>query len=72
MGLAQLKREIAQLSADERLLLVESVWDDLSVDPEAIPVPEPHVAIVRDRLAEHDAAPDDIVSWDELKRELRS
>jgi putative addiction module component (TIGR02574 family) len=69
VGIAQLRREIGQLSADERLLLVESVWDDLSVDPEGIAVLEPHTAIVRDRLAEHDAAPDDIISRDELKRE---
>jgi putative addiction module component (TIGR02574 family) len=72
MGLAQLKDQIEQLSADEQLRLVEEIWDRLSADPGVVPVPSDHLAELRRRIADHDALPDDVVSWGDLKDEFRS
>jgi putative addiction module component (TIGR02574 family) len=72
VGLAQLKGEIERLSTDEQLRLVEEIWDRLIADPDVVPVPDAHVAELERRLAEHDAAPDDVVAWDVLIAELRS
>ncbi len=72
MGLAQIKDEIGQLSADQQLSLVEEIWDRLSNEASAVPVPESHLQELRRRLADHDASPDDVVAWADLKGELGS
>ncbi|MEQ1503945.1 MAG: addiction module protein [Myxococcota bacterium] len=72
VGLAQLKGEIERLPVDEQLRLVEEVWDRLIADPGMLPVPEAHRAELQRRLDEHDASPDDVVTWDDLKADLRS
>lgn len=72
MGLAQLRDQIEQLSAEEQLRLVEEIWDRLAADPGVVPVPTDHLAELRRRIADHDASPDDVISWDDLKDELGS
>lgn len=72
MGLAQLRDQIEQLSAEEQLRLVEEIWNRLVADPVVVPVSTDHLAELRRRIADHDALPDDVISWDDLKDELGS
>lgn len=72
MGLAQIRDEIGRLSADQQLSLVEEIWDRLTSDASAIPVPDTHLHEVRRRLADHDSSPDDVVAWADLKGEFGS
>lgn len=62
------KEEIFELSAEERLHLIESLWDSLS--PGEVPVPEWHRQLIEERLEDQRRNPDDSVSWEELKAEL--
>ncbi|MEZ5553415.1 MAG: addiction module protein [Pseudomonadales bacterium] len=43
--------EIQQLSIDERLQLVEAIWDSIAVDTSALPVDPAHLEEIRERLA---------------------
>ncbi len=62
------KEEIFDLSAQERLHLIESLWDSLS--PADVPVPEWHRQLIEQRLDDHRRNPDDSVSWEALEGEL--
>jgi len=42
--------EILQLPLDERLKLVEAIWDSIAATPEAVPVPDWHRAELDRRL----------------------
>ena len=43
--------EIQQLSIDERLQLVEAIWDSIAADTSTLPVDPEHLKEIRKRLA---------------------
>jgi putative addiction module component (TIGR02574 family) len=61
---------IDQLGVDERLALIEALWDSISADESAIPVTDAQRAELDRRLADHEANPNDVVSWDEVRESL--
>ena len=65
----QLLEEILQLPIDQRLELVERVWDSIAATPESVPVPEWHKEVLDRRLGKDPEEPD--VAWDELQIQLR-
>jgi putative addiction module component (TIGR02574 family) len=61
--------EIAALSVEERIRLVEAIWDSIAIEPG-----EPRLTVAQQqelerRLAPHTASPEEIVSWEEVKAE---
>ena len=58
---------IDRLSVEERLALVEELWDSIAEDSTAVPVTDAQRAELDRRLAEHEARPDDVVPWEEVK-----
>ena len=63
---------LRRLSVDERLRLVEDLWDSIAEDApdEALPVTPELAAELDRRLAEHEANPGDVVSWEEVRARL--
>jgi putative addiction module component (TIGR02574 family) len=61
------------LPAEERLRLIELLWD--SLDEVAVPTPNWHEDVLRERLAEHAADPTGNLDWttalEELKVEIK-
>jgi putative addiction module component (TIGR02574 family) len=58
-----------KLSVEQRLALIEEIWSSIDADESAaMQLTDAQHAELRTRLTEDDAAPDDIVSWDEIKR----
>jgi putative addiction module component (TIGR02574 family) len=64
-----LRDEILRLSANERLQLVEEIWDSLAAEPDSIPVPDWHKAELDRRL--DNPAPGPGESWEEVRARLR-
>jgi len=58
---------IDRLGLDERLKLVEEIWDLIGAKDEAIPLSDPQRAELERRIAEDDARPADTVAWDDVK-----
>jgi putative addiction module component (TIGR02574 family) len=58
---------IDRLGIEERLALVEELWDSITADPSAVPLTEAQRAELDRRIAEHDANPDEVVPWEEVK-----
>lgn len=62
--------EILALTLEERLQLMERIWDSLGASEASVPVPEWHKAELDRRL--DDPAEQANVSWDEVRARLRS
>jgi putative addiction module component (TIGR02574 family) len=60
---------IDRLGVEERIALVEEIWDSIA-DSAAVPLTTPQRDELDRRLADHAAHPNDVVSWDEVKASL--
>lgn len=58
---------IERLSVEERLALVEELWDSIASET---PLTDAQRAELDRRLADHEARPDDVVSWEEIKSSI--
>ena len=63
--------EILKLPAEERLRLLELIWESLTPDPAALPLSDAHKAVIDERLAEHTRTPEDVITRDEVLAESR-
>lgn len=63
---------IFDLSPSEKLQLVEDLWDDLAATPEAVPVYEWQKEELARRKANLMKNPASGLSWEEVKRRVRS
>ncbi len=63
--------EILKLPVEERMRLVELIWESLAADPSALPLSDAHRAVLDERLAEHERNPDDVATGDEILAEAR-
>ena len=59
-----------ELSPEEQLRYLQSLWERVSVNPERLPVPEWHRSVLTDRVAEHEVSPDDVVPWPEARANI--
>jgi putative addiction module component (TIGR02574 family) len=62
---------IDRLSVDERLRLVEAIWDSIAESVDSMALPESHKAELDRRLAAMDANPTAGSSWEEVKGRLQ-
>lgn len=60
-----------ELSVDEKISYVQSLWDRIAGAPETIPVPDWHHNVVRERLEDFQASPDTGDDWETVQRRLR-
>jgi putative addiction module component (TIGR02574 family) len=63
---------VFDLSPPEKLQLVEDLWDDLAATPEAVPVHEWQKQELARRKANLQSNPASGLSWEEVKRRVRS
>ena len=61
-----------ELSPEEKVDYVQSLWDRIAATEDRVPVPDWHQEVIRQRLADPDANPRD---WDQVRdritRDLR-
>jgi len=62
------KDEIFDLPIEERLHLIETLWD--SLDPRGLPLPESHRQALDESLADYRRDPEEGRSWDVVRDEL--
>jgi putative addiction module component (TIGR02574 family) len=63
--------EILKLPVEERMRLVELIWESLAANPSALPLSDAHRAVLDERVAEHDRNPDDVATREEILAEAR-
>lgn len=60
---------IDRLGVDERLDLMHEIWESLAAEPGRTHLTHARRRELVRRLAEHEANPGDVVSWEEVKAE---
>jgi len=58
---------IDRLPVEERLALVEQIWDSIAADSSAVPLTGTQHAQLQKRMEEDDAHPGDVMSWEQVK-----
>ena len=71
MGRAELWSEIMKLTAQERVELVQDLWDSIGADA-LPPLTDEEMDELERRLDEHRRDPSTAITWEELKAELLS
>ncbi|MBF0506999.1 MAG: addiction module protein [Nitrospirae bacterium] len=64
--------QIKDLSTPEKILLVEDLWDNISAEESAIPVPQSHMTELDRRLFREKSNPGKLLSLDELQKRIES
>ena len=64
--------DIENMSADEKLRLMEALWESLSRLETQLESPPWHEEALRETAARHDAGEEQPIDWDTAKRELRN
>jgi len=64
--------ELLQLPLEERIELVEDLWDSIAADAESVPVPESHRRELARRRAAHREDPTAVRPWEEVRQRLWS
>jgi len=61
---------IDRLGIEERLALVEELWDSIAADSADVPLTDTQRAELDRRIADHERNPEDVVSWNEVKASI--
>ncbi len=63
-------KELSQLNRNEKIMLVEALWDSIASDPDQLNVPEYHQKIIKQRLKTLDDDKANGKSWDEIREKF--
>ena len=58
--------ELLKLPAEEKLRLLELLWENLSASASALPLSDAHRAAIDESLAEHRQAPDAVLTLEQV------
>ena len=70
MNIDQTISDLSALSVDERLRIVQKLWDSIPPETEVTVSPDQRTELDR-RIAAHEADPESAISPDELERRLK-
>jgi putative addiction module component (TIGR02574 family) len=62
--------EIRELPLNEKLQIMEALWEDLRSHAEAVPVPEWHKEVLDARRKAVEAGQEPVLEWDDVKDSL--
>ena len=64
--------EVAALSTQEKIVLLEELWDSIRDRQDQIPVPDSHKTELDKRFNRHEKFPGEILTLDELRSRIES
>jgi putative addiction module component (TIGR02574 family) len=62
--------QIAELSKPEKILFVEELWDEISVEDDDIPIPESHKQELDRRYMNYQKMPGNLLTLQELQTRI--
>jgi putative addiction module component (TIGR02574 family) len=67
MDLSATLAQVNRLSVDDRIRLVQAIWDSISLEPGQVKLTEAQQLELSRRLAEHETNPQAVVAWEDIK-----
>ena len=64
--------DIRRLSIDERIALVQTIWDSIEAESAGPLLTDSQRTEIRRRLDEHRNNPDDVIPWEQIEAEART
>jgi putative addiction module component (TIGR02574 family) len=61
---------LLELSPDEKLDIIEALWESLNQSPELIPLPEWQKRELDRSKAQYDAHPESLLTWEEVQANI--
>ena len=61
---------IDKLSRDERIALIQDIWDTITAEAPPPPLSDELRTELRRRVAEHQAHPEDAIPWEQVEAEI--
>lgn len=61
---------IDRLGVEDRLALVEELWDSIAADSSALPLTPEQIRELERRLAVHEASPEDVVTLADVRASI--
>jgi hypothetical protein len=62
---------LEKMSKEEKLLIMEQIWEDLSRNASNMEVPEWHLDVLKDRELSVEKGMEQFIPWEEAKKRLR-
>lgn len=72
MDLSATLAQVKTLSVDDRICLVQAIWDSISTEPEQLELTEAQQLELSRRLTDYEANPQAVVSWQDVKAQALS
>lgn len=72
MGQALQALGIDHMSVDDRISLVQEIWDSIAVEAGLLPLSDAERNALEQRLVEDDVNPNEVTAWETIKAEAQS
>ena len=59
------------LSPDDQIDYVQSLWDRIVAKPDQVPIPDWHRQVIRQRMTDQEASPSEGQPWEKARDEIR-
>lgn len=70
MNTQTITENFRKLSADEKIRLLQDLWDEIAEDTTGIPLSESHRRLLDERLREHNENPNDVETWETVRDDI--
>jgi putative addiction module component (TIGR02574 family) len=71
MDIAATLNEITALSVEERIRLVQAIWDSIAAEQTYPDLTEAQKQALDQRIEDTDAEPDNVLTWDEVRASIK-
>lgn len=61
---------ILELPFEERLKLIEDIWNSIIINPKNIEIPDWHITVLNERLESYKKDPSNVTAWEDVKEKL--
>ncbi len=71
MDITATLNEIAALSVEDRIRLVQAIWDSIAASQTYPDLTEMQKQEIDRRITDYETNPDDVLTWDEMKASIK-
>jgi putative addiction module component (TIGR02574 family) len=64
-------KEITALSIEERIHLVQAIWDSIAVEQSYPDLTDGQKQELEHRIIDYEANPDDVLTWEDIKASIK-